>query len=288
MAMKTRILLRLAVPLAFLAGGCDIELDTRPGVLSVRNFGDAGNGLEYRAWVLSEGEYHWFLSFSGGDDAELEVNVPFPDEEQPASVVISLDPVSLDDDAPRSSLIAGRLDTFSTTSENYLQLSDELGLGTDFTQASAAFVLDTPTTDDPDDNGFGVWFHDPSGTEPALNLPQLPQGWIYEGWVETAAGRFSTGRFNTTGTDSDGPGLTAGESPGWNAPGQDFIEPPLPLAGETIAITVEPDPGDDPAAFDLEPFVLKEINNPTPPELTWMFKTDSLRHPSATLEVRDE
>lgn len=185
----TRSILHLAVPFALLAGACDVELETRPGVLAVHNLGDARRSLEYRAWVYTDGEYHWFASFTGGEDAELEVNVPMPDEDEAESVVISVDPAIADKDTPFSPLLSGRLDTFSTTSTNDLQLSGEHGLGTDFVLASATFVLDTPTTDATDDHGFGVWWHDPTGTEPALNLPELPQGWTYEGWVETAAGR---------------------------------------------------------------------------------------------------
>lgn len=225
------------------------------------------------------------MGFTGGEDAELEVNVPIPDEDEAGSVVISVDPASADKDAPFSPLLSGRLDTFASTSSNVLELRGELGLGTDFSLAGAAFVLETPTTDDPEDHGLGVWWHDPTGTEPALNLPELPQGWTYEGWVETAAGRISTGRFTDGGRDSDGPGSTAGESPGWDAPGQDFIDPPVSLPGATIAITVEPSPNDDEAPFYLEPFVLKNILDLPPPEVAWMFKTDSQLHPSATLEI---
>ncbi len=280
-------LLHLAVPAALLSGGCDTELHTQPGVLAVHNLGDAGQGLEYHAWVHTDGEYHWFLSFTGGDDAEFEVNVPVPDEDQAASVVISVDAVGADEEGPRAPLLSGRLDTFVSASTNHLHLGGGLGLGTDFVLASAAFVLDTPTTAESDDHGLGVWWHDPAGSEPALNLPELPAGWTYEGWVETSAGRVSTGRFTHEARDSDGAGPTAGELMGWDAPGQDFIDPPLSLPGATIAITVEPSLSDDAAPFYLEPFVAKGIPEVPPTEMVGMFKTDSLRHPSATLELME-
>ena len=125
--------------------------------------------------------------------------------------VLTIEPAENDDPAPsKVHLVAGPF-VDGTAS---LTVDDEAAIGTDFTDASGGFILETPTSESPDDYANGIWWLDPTaGPASAYDLPALPEGWAYEGWVVGADGPVSTGRFATAdGADSDGAGPTAGAS----------------------------------------------------------------------------
>ena len=145
---------------------------------------------------------------------------------------------------------------------------------------SAAYFLNTFTTQDTADFGQGIWFYHPS-TGPldpdlsSLRLPILKAGWVFEGWVirRSTGDAYSTGRFlSGQDTDSDRAGLTAGPfgpdldgdglGDGPRFPGQDFVQAaggvpgPLDLdSGDfSVRITIEPNPDNDPGPFILTLF----------------------------------
>ena len=139
-----------------------------------------------------------------------------------------------------------------------LTIAHGAALGTGFADAVGTFILETPTSADPDDYANGIWYLDPSaGPGASLALPTLPAGWQYEGWVVGADGPISTGTFtDPNAADADGAGATAGtDNAGPPFPGQDFVTPPTALAGYTAVISVEPSPDDSPAPFALKPLV---------------------------------
>ncbi|MEM6994920.1 MAG: hypothetical protein AAF721_30690, partial [Myxococcota bacterium] len=105
-----------------------------------------------------------------------------------------------------------------------------------------------------------VWFLDPAGGPgPSLQLPVLPDGWLYEGWVVGADGPISTGRFaDPADADRDGAGPASGPDGTPPFPGQDFIMPPTDLTVDhMVVISVEPDPDDSPLPFALKPLAGK-------------------------------
>jgi hypothetical protein len=141
--------------------------------------------------------------------------------------------------------------------------------GSDFSSCTGVCAIIAPTSTDPADSSSGVWFVTDRAAPAAglVNLPVLPEGWMYEGWVvrRDAPGAYtSTGRFvRPDSADSDGPGAGAGSLPGWNFPGQDFLTGPLArpdLASPSywFMVTLEPEP--DPSPFPSGLRVLSSEN----------------------------
>ena len=131
-----------------------------------------------------------------------------------------------------------------------LRIEHNSSLGNDFSMANGSFILAAPTGGE---FNKGVWFFNPDQKAESLNLPQLPDGWVYEGWiVNTMSGnKYSTGVFlDTKLADSDNAGPSAGafklNFPGF--PGQDIVQTSELLDDGThaIVITVEPYPDYDP------------------------------------------
>jgi len=140
-----------------------------------------------------------------------------------------------------------------------------LAFPVDTSEFTGQYILATPTDGNDDvDETAGVWFLDLSTGSPTvgLNLPDAPDGWIYEGWVVADGTPLSTGKFlSATGAD-DFNGFSGTEADAPPFPGEDLlqnlpagIEAPYDIAdGETaVVISLEPfqdgvDPtGDGPA-----------------------------------------
>ena len=143
-----------------------------------------------------------------------------------------------------------------------------LAFGADLTQASGGFILRTPTDDmtDPMNDEAGVWFLEMgmNGMMAGLNLPALPDGWVYEGWGVTQGVPLTTGRFvDTAAADLDSPYSDGGPP----FPGEDFVmnlpaevTPPVDLTdgNSLVVISVEPDmAGVDPTG--AAPFAIKPL-----------------------------
>jgi len=142
------------------------------------------------------------------------------------------------------------------------------------------FCLFTPTDDEPGskepgsaaEESLGIWFVEEPflSAEPALELPELPAGWIYEGWVALGDSSLaSLGRFRdekSVDADSATFGGRGEFNNGPRAPGQDFIneamlpgQMPLDLTAQPtrVRITVEPEPDNAPAPFQLQLLALE-------------------------------
>ena len=97
-----------------------------------------------------------------------------------------------------------------------------------------------------------------------LDLPILPDGWVYEGWGVTQGTPLSTGRFTDPAAADDASPFSDG---GPAFPGEDFltdlpdgVTPPVDLAdgSSLIVVSVEPDlAGIDPTGSG--PFALKPL-----------------------------
>lgn len=173
----------------------------------------------------------------------------FPVDITNASVVfITVEDKGDSDDVPSGTVVmAGDVSSFQAT----LSPSHSLALGTSLEDESGSFMLMTPSDGLGANETSGIWFATGPRTSlsAGLNLPALPDGWMYEGWVETSQGRISTGAFR----DSDRLDSAQPYSqPDWPLfPGEDFLENapsgfsfPTDLGGATVVITVEPFPDD--------------------------------------------
>lgn len=141
--------------------------------------------------------------------------------------------------------------------------------------ADNRFMLGTPT----DNNSLinersGIWFGDLVQGIPQLNLPQLPNGWIYEGWAIIDDQPLTTGKFARTTVTDLFSGFSDTQAPLPSFPGEDFLlDPPIfvfpdlvfpvDLSGQQVAITIEPNvSGADPTGQG--PFPMKILQAEVP------------------------
>lgn len=217
-----------------------------------------GTGFVYEAWAIVDGSPVSTGRFSVGTDGTASLDAFDLTADQVAGLeayVLSIEPEQGDDPAPSAvKLLGGDFGADDTAS---LSIAHPAALGTDLTDATADFILETPSTGMiMDDFSLGIWFLDPAGPSASADLPTLPEGWVYEGWVVTSDGPISTGTFASgEGADSDAGGPAAGPDDTPPFPGQDFVEPELDLVGLTAVISVEPVPDDSTAPFVLKPLI---------------------------------
>jgi hypothetical protein len=231
-----------------------------------------GAGYDYEGWLIVNGNPVSTGTFSVDGAGHTVPNTFFvraSDAAAATAFVLTIEPSPDPDPAPSAThVLAGDWDGMMAN----LTIGHPAALGDDFTSATGAYILTTPTTADiADDYNQGIWWVDPGVGGPSLVLPTLPAGWAYEGWIGTPDGPISTGRFLTpAGADSDGGGPAAGPDPAPPFPGQDFIDPPLSLIGLAAVISVEPEPDDSPAPFAIKPLLDTNIEDIPPPTLQGM------------------
>lgn len=222
-------------------------------LLHFNGLDDLGPNYVYEGWLIvdhapvSTGRF----SVEGGRPFNKTFSVSQYDAQNATVFALTIEPVVGDDPGPSEThFLAGPFKGASA------KLNVSNALGVDLSEASGSFLLATPSTGDPaEDYNLGIWWVDPgAGPGPSLNLPTLPTGWSYEGWAVVDGVPLSTGRFTDPGAaDSDGAGPTSGPYPGPPFPGQDFIDPPEDLLGQTAVITVEPEPDNSSSPFTLKP-----------------------------------
>ena len=173
--------------------------------------------------------------------------------------ILTIEPYVDPDPGPSATkVIAGDFDGVRAS----LHVEHGAALGNTFETAAGEFFLATPTSADPDDGDYGIWFMNKDTGMPGLDLPTLPAGWKYEGWVVVGGKAFSTGTFTATDMpDDDEAGPYAGPGGFPNVPGQDFVDTVmLNLADSTVVISIEPDMDNSPAPFAMKPLVLGGID----------------------------
>lgn len=270
--------------------------DMRTLTLDFTGLAPVGEDLVYEGWLIVDetpvttGRFN--LDESGAPDpATFEVSAE--DAGAASAFVLTIEPATGDDPAPSAThVLAGALSDGTAD----LVASATPAIGTDFADAAGSYVLNTPSSGDvSEDYDQGIWWLDPSGGSPAaaLDLPEAPEGWVYEGWVVDMSGDepmpITTGRFTAVDeADSDGGGPDAGDDGTPPFPGQDFIDPAKILAsGDWAAvITLEPDlEGDSPAPYGIKPLVDPTIEDVMPPDTQDMMNmaADTLPTGSATL-----
>ena len=231
-----------------------------------------GAGFVYEGWVIIDGapvSTGRFVIEADGSLTLLTSSLA-DDVSAATTVVITIEPAVDPDPGPADPKpLAG--DIVDGVAE--LSIGHPAAIGDDFSSAGGSFFVATPTTESLDDEFSGVWFlNPPSDGQPptaALDIPQLPAGWVYEGWVVIDGQPVSTGRF----LDAAGPddfGGFSGPLPAPPFPGEDFIvnapdglEFPLDLRGNgTVVLTIEPADDDSPA-----PFAMRPLAAPVPADL---------------------
>ncbi|MHA7099774.1 anti-sigma factor [Roseivirga pacifica] len=233
--------------------------------LSINGLEDLGSSAQYEGWLIVDGapiSTGVFTVTDGGNLSQSAFSVDAANAANATKFVLTVEPIPDTDPAPSAQkLLAGDI----ANGQAALSTGVAPALGA-FENASGKFFLRTPTDETDGNNGndqFGVWFGNP-GTPPTsgLDLPVLPEGWVYEGWVIGEAGPITTGRFTAfdemdesnafSGTENNAGPPIPGEDFFNNAPaGENF---PLDLRGRTVVITVEPEPDNG-----AEPFLLKPL-----------------------------
>jgi hypothetical protein len=233
--------------------------------LSFSGLEDLGSEYAYEGWLVVEGlpiSTGTFTVDEGGNISPSEFHIDPANLSAATEFILTIEPSPDADPGPsRTRYLAGDFASDARLTVDHLD-----ALRSNFLSAAGSYLLETPTTaDDPDDYGQGIWFAIPSVEPPwgaLLQLPAIPRGWIYEGWVIGPEGPISTGKFDATGyPDRDGAGPAAGPDQAPQYPGQDFIDPPISLFGYQVAVSIEPDPDNDPGPFTLQPLIALEMED---------------------------
>jgi len=248
--------------------------------INLNGLEDLGANFVYEGWIIVDGtpiSTGTFTVDANGVPSSTSFDVDTATLNEATKFVLTVEPNPDPDPTPSAQkLIAG--DFSGDSAAVSTSVAPAVG---DFSGAAGTFFLRTPT-DEPAgtaNNGndqYGVWFGLP-GMPPAasLDLPVLPEGWIYEGWVIGDSGPLSTGTFLAVNAMDDNAGATTSfggtEQLGPMIPGEDFFNNapagetfPLDIRGRTVVITVEPVPDNSPAPFVLKPLAGPSGNETAP------------------------
>ncbi len=243
----------------------DAMSEGRPIIeLSFEGVEPLGDDFEYELWTIVDG-----APVSGGIfdvDADGEIVISSDQDylyghDGATDVVISIEPAVDPDPAPAAPKPLGGV--IADDGSFALDTTHPATFGTDFSEASGQYILGTPS-DGPDTNELsGLWFLQVTDDGPAasLDLPELPEGWVYEGWAVIDGVPVSTGTFTDGAAADNFDGFTGeGNVPAY--PGEDFLvnapeglEFPTDLSGGLAVISVEPADDNSPAPFALKPLV---------------------------------
>lgn len=219
---------------------------------------DLGEDYVYEGWIIVNGSPVSTGRFTSSTSDVQSAGVE--QIEAATKYVLTIEPAVDDEPGPAAThVLAGDI----INSAASLSIADGAALGTDFSNSTGSFILETPSSAATDDYDQGLWWLIPgAGPGAGLSLPTLPEGWVYEGWVASADGPVSTGTFtNVAAADSDAAGPTSGSAGSPPFPGQDFINPTVSLIGMTAVISVEPQPDNSPAPFGIKPLIDMVIEN---------------------------
>jgi len=231
----------------------------------------------YAGWAIFPDETVSTGTFSPGQGSPRSVD---RDLREARTFVVTIEPT--DDPEPGPSGVVALSGAFHGKEAS-------LSFPVSFTNARGSYILATPTDGGDSHETAGVWFLDPSGPAPSLDLPALPSGWVYEGWAVTQGHPVSTGRFRTpTGADSHSD--HGGTSDGPPFPGEDLLRnPPMSVSfpadladGKSrIVVSVEPDlDGTDPTG--PKPFAVKPLVASVPEDAADHTSYDLMADPGTT------
>ena len=219
-----------------------VEATTGLDELTIDNLAPLEAGL-YEGWVVQGDDKLSFGTFNTDEDGNVigELSLDGITAQDGDTVAISIEPVPDDDPEPSPVIVlAGIIEDGSA----------ELAFPLDVASFSGGYITGTPTNDPTGLENSGVWFVDPTdGPSASLNIPDAPEGWVYEGWVVYEGTPYTTGRFASAnaGDDFNDFSGTTGTTP--NFPGEDFVNN-LPDGSDywdlangtsTVVVSIEPD-----------------------------------------------
>jgi len=235
-----------------------------PLSMDIENLADLGDDYVYEGWIIIDGEPVSTGIFTVDSDGNTSVDgfdVSQDLLDQATKFVLTIEPAVDDDPAPSAiKLLSGDF----SGGQAEVNVDEMVG---DFSSISGGFILATPTSEVAGKDLQGIWFIDVPGPVAGLELPELNDGWVYEGWVVFDS-PFSTGTFSEAeGADSGNPYSGPNDAPPF--PGEDFLFDPTTgdeltetLAGKTVVISIEPDPDNSEAPFQLKPLATTVIDDP--------------------------
>lgn len=238
------------------------EINTATFEANFSGLEDLGNDFAYEGWLIVDGapvSAGLFTVDANGTPSATSFEVNADDLANATTYVLTIEPSPDADPAPSPvHILAG---DFSGDDAS-LTVGHAAAVGDDFTASSGTYILATPTDMDDSNETSGVWWLDPTaGPGAGMELPILPEGWIYEGWAVVDGTPISTGTFSTA-AGADNSGAFSGDQPAPPFPGEDFLVNgpdglafPIDLKGKTVVISVEPVPDNSPAPFTLKPLV---------------------------------
>ncbi len=233
--------------------------------LNISGLENLGPDYAYEGWIIVNGNAistGVFTVNNQGNMSATKFMLNEEDLEDASTFVLTIEP-SPDNDAGPSAVhvLAG---DFSGTSAS-LTVGHQAALGNDFSGTSGKYILATPTTTTTADELSGVWFLDLGSGSPMAglqNLPDLPNGWVYEGWVVVNGQPVTSGKFSKADIADDSAPFSGSDSNGPPFPGEDYVMNapagltfPTSLAGGKAVISIEPDPDNSPNPFTLKPLV---------------------------------
>ena len=261
MNFKLLSILTIAMSIGFASCSDDEDNNVTTETLTVDLTGleNLGAGYAYEGWVIVEGAPVTTGVFTVNDDGVLsQTSFDVPRLSDASTFVLTIEPSPDNDPAPSAvHIVAG---DFSGNTAS-LDVGHDAAIGDDFESSTGKFILATPTDSDDTNEYSGVWFLDNSSGAPAagLDLPTLPEGWIYEGWAVIDGSPVTTGKFrNASGADDAAPYSGPNNGPAY--PGEDFlINAPagksFPTSLDVAVISIEPVPDNSAAPFVLKPLV---------------------------------
>lgn len=272
--------------------GADAGANAGPSVsYSSSSLPPLGSDYVYEGWIIVDDApvtAGRFTVDENGDATPASFELDQADADAATLYVLTIEPAQGDDPAPsKTHILAGAIAAGSAD----LTIDHAAALANDFSSAAGSYILATPTTGDMTLQEQGIWWLNPGETPTAsLDLPALPEGWVYEGWVASADGPVSTGRFTDPAVaDDDLAGAAkGGTGDGPPFPGQDFITPALTLndGSFTAVISIEPDPDDSAMPFLLKPLVHSPIGVATAPTQHTMVNNAAATTPTATIVIQ--
>ena len=285
-------LLSLAVgALISACGGTDPSM-----ALKFTGLENLGDDYVYEGWIMVDGAPVTAGRFSVNDKGEMSQSLfalSAANAAKATAYILTIEPAKNDAPEPtKTHVLAGDIGVSGTGN---LETKHAAALGTDFSTATGAFTLATPTSAVTDDDDQGIWWLDMTSRTPVagLKLPVLPVGWKYEGWIVDGSGPVSTGTFTSLTeainvADSDGAGPAAGKDAAAPAfPGQDFINPAKKLPGTMAVISIEPFPDNSPKPFAIKPLqqLIANLTAPTLQNMANVYLNKSQVLPSGTVQI---
>lgn len=222
---------------------------------------DLGANYKYEGWIMVNGKpvtTGVFTVNSNGVQSQTSFPISTANLGAASKFILTIEPYPDADPNPTNThILAGDFVSNSAT----LTIAAPEALGNNFTSAKGKYVLATPSDGDNNNEKSGLWFIGTLPPSAGLELPTLPEGWIYEGWAVIDGKPISTGTFTgASGADSFNGFSGALGTPSF--PGEDFIKNapsgvtfPTDLSGKTAVISIEPFPDNSAAPFSLKPLI---------------------------------